>query len=131
MRARRILLDEKLEVANPALSQSNVLNQASLEGYIRGMTSFSHQPSLQVPASPIPQIYQQFKQTPERFKKFARLISVLYLKLSNTVEDILELDLELLEPAQLQVKFRGRRPQLAVNVTPSILEFEEICPLSE
>ena len=110
MRARRILLDEKLEAANPALSQSNVLNQALLEGHVRGMTSSSHQPSLQVPTSPIPQIYQQFKQTPERFKKFARLISVLYLKLSNTVEDILELDLELLEPAQLQVKFRGTSP---------------------
>ena len=95
------------------------------------MTSSSHQPSLQVSASPIPQIYQQFKQTPERFKKFARLIAVLYLKLSNTVEDILELDLELLGSAQLRVKFRGRRPQFAVNEAPSILEFEGICPLPE
>ena len=131
MRARRILLDEKLEAANPTLNQSNVLNHTLLEAHIRGMTSSPHKPSLQVSASPLPQIYQQFKQPPERFKKFARLISVLYLKLSNTVEDILELDLELLGPAQLRVKFRGRRPQFAVNdVAPSILEFEGICPLS-
>ena len=130
MRARRILLDAKLEAADPALNQSNVLNQVLLEGHIRGIASSPHKPSLQVSASPIPQIYQQFKRTPERFKKFARLISVLYLKLSNTVEDIFELDLELLEPAQLQVKFRGCRPQLALNVAPSILEFEGICQLA-
>ena len=130
MRAQRILLDAKLEAANPTLNQSNVLNHTLLEAHIRGMTSSPHKPSLQVSASPLPQIYQQFKQPAERFKKFARLISVLYLKLSNTVENILELELELLEPAQLQVKFRGRRPRFAVNVAPSILEFEGICQLA-
>ena len=96
MRARRILLDEKLEGTNPALSQNNMFDQATLEIYIRGMSSSSHEPKLQVTESMIPKIYRQFGQTPERFKKFARLISILYLKLSNTVENVLQLDLELL-----------------------------------
>lgn len=61
------------------------------------------------------------------------------MKLSKTVEDILQLDVELLNPMQedfgtptaLQVKFKGRRAQLDVNEDPALLEFEGICPLPE
>lgn len=124
MRARRILLDEKLLV--------NVHNQTTLEFHIRGIPRSSlSEVNLPVLASPIPGIYRQWRQTPERFKKFARLTSVLYLKLSNTVEDIRQLDLELLDSARLQVRFKGRRHRAAANVQPSILEFEGICPLPE
>lgn len=131
MRARRILLDEKLGTIRPGGNQLDVFNQATLESHIRGALSAQHEHRLQVPASPIPGIYRQCRQTPERFKKFARLTSVLYLKLSNTVEDIRQLDLELLDSARLQVRFKGRRHRAAANVQPSILEFEGICPLPE
>ena len=131
MRARRILLDEKLEDADPTSSQSNVFDQAMLEVYIRGMATSSHEPKLQVNASPLPQLYRQFGQTPERFKKFARLISILHLKLTNTVENVLQLDLELLGPTQLQVKFKGTRPKFYSNEDPKVLEFEGICSLSK
>lgn len=131
MRARRILLDEKLGTIRPGDNQLDVLNQETLESHIRGTLSAQHEHRLQVHASPIPEIYRQCRQNSERFKKFARLISVLYLKLSNTVEDIRQLDLELLDSAKLQVRFKGRRPRIATNVQPSILEFEGICPLPE
>ena len=131
MRARRILLDEKLEDVSPALSQNDVFSQSMIESYVRGMSSSSHEPKLQVTASPIPQLYHQFGQTPERFKKFARLISILYLKLSNTVENVLRLDLELLGSTQLKVRFKGIRPKFYSNVEPEIIEFEGICSLSE
>lgn len=131
MRARRILLDEKLDAIKPVGDFVNVLNQRMLEIHIGGAPSSPHECNLPVPASPIPGIYRQYKQTPARFKKFARLTSVLYLKLSNTVADIHQLDLELLDPARLQVRFKGLRPRVATNVQPSILEFEGICPLSE
>lgn len=131
MRARRILLDEKLDAIKPVGDLVNVLNQRMLEIHIGGAPSSPHECNLPVSASPIPGIYRQCKQSPERFKKFACLISVLYLKLSNTVADIHQLDLELLDPARLQVRFKGRRPRVATNVPPSILEFEGICPLSE
>lgn len=157
MRARRILLDEKLDVGISALSQDNFsdigqratlytenasgvrsfLGQVDtweldlLEAHIHGMSSSGYEPGLPVEASPIPELYRQFGETPEKFKKFAHLISVLYLKLSNTIEDILKLDLELLGPAQLRVNFKGRRPQFAVNEAPSIIEFEGSCPLSK
>ena len=131
IRARRILLDEKLEDANPILGSSNVFDQVVSEVYIRGMSSSSHEFKPKVTASPIPQLYRQFGQTPERFKKFARLSSIFHLKLSNTVESILQLDLELLGPTQLQVRFKGIRPKFYSNVAPSTIEFEGICSLSE
>ncbi len=132
MRARRILLNEKLNDTVPALGQNNPLDQTTLELHVGGMPpSTPHERKLQVTVSPIPDLYQQFTQTPGRFKKFARLISILYLKLTNTVENILELDFELLAKEQLQVKFKGTRPQIYTSVPPSTLEFEGICALSE
>lgn len=126
MRARRLLLDEKLEAVTSSLSQPNLMNQATLELFIRGMGS-----SCQVLQSPLPNLYQSFGQTRGRFEKFARLVSVLYLKLSNTVQTVLQLDLVVLNPKQLQVKFRGRRPQPAINIRPSIIEVNGICPLNQ
>ena len=124
MRARRLLLDEKLDDVTSSLNQPNLMNQATLELFIRGMDS-----SGQVLQSPLPVIYRSYGQTAGRFVKFARLVSVLYLKLSNTVQTVLQLDLEVLNPKQLQVKFRGRRPQPAINIRPSIIEVNGICPL--
>ena len=131
MRAKRFLLDEKLETTDPFLTQITVFDQMLLETAIRGELSSQYGNRLQALTSPIPELYQHFKKTPKRFKKFARLISVLYLKLSNTVEDILQLDVELLSSTELKVKFKGRRTQLDVNKEPALLEFEGNCPLPE
>lgn len=130
-RARRILLNENWDSPNSLSTHNTGFDQLVSEMQIRGMESSAHEPSIQVVESPIPLLYKQFKQTPEKFKKFAHLISILYLKLSNTVENILQLDFELLSSEQLQVKFKGRRPKVYSNVEPSTLEFEGICPLSE
>ena len=131
MRAKRLLLDEKLESVSSSLTQATVFDQMLLEVQIRGEFSSQYGNRLQVLTSPIPALYQHFKTRPETFKKFARLISVLHLKLSNTVEDILQLDLKLLNPTALEVKFKGRRSQLDVNKEPGLLEFEGICQLPE
>ena len=131
LRAKRLLLDEKLEDANPSVTQTTVFDQMLLEVQIRGELSSQYGNRLQALASPIPALYQHFRKTPERFKRFARLISVLYLKLSGTVEDILQLDVELHDSAALQVKFKGRCHQLDVNEEPAFVEFEGSCPLPE
>ncbi len=131
MRAKRLLLDEKLEDANPSVMQTTVFDQMLLEAQIRGELSSQYGNRLQALTSPIPELYRHFRKTPERFKKYACLISVLYLKLSGTVEDILQLDVEFLNSAALKVKFRGRRVQLDVNKEPVLLEFEGNCPLPE
>ena len=117
MRARRILLDEPLKTVNPSLNQPNLMNQteSDLDFFIGGGGSSYHETGLQIPKSPIPMLYQSFGQTNGRFEKFARLISVLYLKLSNTVEDVLELDLELLNS-------RGVTSQIQRTSAPSGLQ---------
>lgn len=131
MRAKRLLLDEKLESASLCLTQANIFDQMLLEVQIRGDLSSQYGNRLQALTSPIPELYQHFKSKPETFQKLARLVSVLYLKLSNTVEDIIQLDLKLVNPTELQVKFKGRRIQLDINQEPTLLEFEGICPLPE
>ena len=131
MRAKRLLLDEKLEAASSSLTQTNIFDQMLLEFQIRGDLSSEYGNRLQALTSPIPELYQHFKTRPETFQKLARLVSVLYLKLSNTVEDIIQLDLKLLNPKALEVKFKGRQIQLDINQEPTLLEFEGICPLPE
>ncbi len=129
MRARRILLNERSfqNRTDPAGFTSDPM----LESFISGMTLSSHGPDLQIQESPIPDLYRSFGQTEGRFQKFARLALVLYLKLSNTVEDILQLDLKLLNPRQLQVNFKGRRNQRYTDVEPYIIQVNGICSLSE
>ena len=129
MRAKRILLDEKLEALpgdfQNRIGPAGLFNEATLEMFVRGGNGF------QISASSIPSLYQSFGQTGKRFEKFARLTSVLQLKLSNTVEEILQLDLKLLNAKELQVGFRGRRARRYTNVKPSIIEFNGVCPLSQ
>ena len=131
MRARRILLNEKLgELPQDFQNQTGtagLFNEVSLEVFVRGSNGF------QISASTIPFLYRSIGRTVGRFEKFARLISVLHLKLSNTVEEILKLDLKLLNPEQVEIKFKGRRSKRYVNVDdePSIIEFDGICPLTE
>lgn len=73
LRARRLLLDEKLEVASASLNQVNLMNEATLESFIRGTNS-----SLDIRECPIPHLYQSFGQSWQRFEKCARLTSVLF-----------------------------------------------------
>ena len=128
MRAKRILLDEKLGELPPDFQNrtgpTGLFNEVTLEMFVRGGNG------LQIPASMLPSLYRSFGQV-GRFEKFARLTSVLQLKLSNTVDEILTLDLKLLNSKEVQVGFRGRRPRRYTNVEPSIIEFNGVCPLSQ
>ena len=142
LRAKRILLDEKLGFASPWLFEYRVRNGISQQ-YKNGLV---------VHESPLPQLYLSFQETPEQFMKFARLVSVLFLKLTHTVEEILQLELELRESeefpvpanggnhqhpryqkmqkgAALKVHFKGRRHQYFPIRDATVLEFEGMCPL--
>ena len=128
-RAKRILLDKKLDEL-PADFQNRtgfvgLFNEATLEMYVRGTNGF------QISASPIPLLYRSIGKRQDQFEKCARLMSILYLKLSNTVEEILQLDLKLLNSDQVEIKFKGRRPKRFINEPPYTFEVNGICPLSE
>ena len=128
MRARRILLNE--ESMQSPRGFSNLVDDGFLESLIRH-ESPTRELGLQIQQSPIPAIFRSFGQEPERFRVFARLISVMYLKLSNTVEDILKLDLDVLDSSRLRVEFKGRRRRVYENAEPPILKVNGICPLRE
>ena len=66
-----------------------------------------------------------------QFEKYARLTSILYLKLSNTVEEILQFDLKLLNSNQVEIKFKGRRHRRFTNVNLYVFEVNGTCELSE
>ena len=131
MRARRILLNEKLIANGPSSNQVNTHYQELLESAVRGFGFSRHETRIQVLESPIPNLYRTLGQTAGRFLKFARLASVFFLKFSGTVEDILELEFDLLSPEKLRVRFKGRRLQRYTNVDPSIIQVDGVCPLSE
>ena len=128
-RAKRILLDKKLgelpiDFQNRTGSVE-LLNEATLEMYVRGTNGF------QISASPIPRLYRSIGKRPDQFEKCARLMSILYLKLSNTVEEILQFDLKLLNSNQVEVKFKGRRHKRFMNLEPHTFEVNGTCQLSE
>ena len=129
MRAKRILLDEKLgELPGDFQNRTGpagLFNETTLEMFVRGGNGF------QISASSIPSLYRSFGQTGKRFEKFARLTSVLQLKLSNTVDEILTLDLKLLNSNQVKVKFKGCLRKRFINEEPYIFEVNGTCQLSE
>ena len=129
MRARRILLDEKLgELPTDFQNRTGpagLFNEATLEMFVRGGNGF------QISESPIPSLYRSTGKSQGQFEKFARLTSVLYLKLSNTVEEILQFDLRLLNFKQVEVKFKGRRRKRYINEEPYEFAVNGTCQLSE
>ncbi len=129
-RAKRILLNKKLgelpEDFRNRTGQVGVLNEVTLEMYVRGTTN-----GFQISESPIPPLYRIFGQKQAQFEKFARLVSILYLKLSNTVEEILQFDLKLLNSNEVEIKFKGHRHRRFTNVKPYEFEVNGTCQLSE
>ena len=129
MRAKRILLDEKLGELPQDLQNrtglAGLFNEASLEVFIRGGNGF------QISASPIPSLYRFIGKRQGQFEKFARLTSVLYLKLSNTVEEILQFNLKLLNSEQVEINFKGRRHKRYISEEPYEFEVNGTCQLSE
>jgi hypothetical protein len=114
LRARRILLNDS---GRPLKKGSGVetINDSFLEMFIAGQDG-----SIKVKESPIPILYRQFHHKPELFLSLSRLAAVMYLCLSNAVQDILRLDLKLDGPL-LTVNFSGRRARRFSNVEPPVI----------
>lgn len=128
MRAKRVLLDEK-----PSQNRQG-FGGVEDDGFLESLISHespTRQLGLRIQQSPFQELFRSFGREPERFRKFARLVAILHLKLSNTVEDILELDLDLIDSSQLHVSFKGRRRRVYANIEPPILDVNGICPLRE
>jgi hypothetical protein len=115
MRARRLLLNEKMSQTDPFL-----------EVAVRGMGV-----PLPIEASPFPALWADFRNTPDEFLKVARLVGVLWLYLSGVVEHVLRLDLKLNSGAALDVNFEGQRRRRFANADPAVISAKGICKLDD
>lgn len=119
LRARRILLDEKPPADVARWGQVDTM----LETLVQGLGS-----SRSLAVSPIPALYRQFRTDIPFFLAAARLVAVLELRRTETVEHVLELSLRP-QAAGLSVRFRGRRRKVYTNEPAHEMAFEGVCPL--
>ena len=112
MRARRILLDETLPIPDGFSSES--LNATTLEVLVQNRNSL-----MPVIRSPLPALWRiGSADPPAEFLENAKLVALLYLHLSDTVQRVERLDLALRQGARLDVNFVGYRAKAASNVPP-------------
>jgi len=123
MRARRILLDERLPIPDRN-EMSDVANQSFLEMFVRGFDV-----PLQVTQSPLPGLYAELKNNSMLFSAAARLMAILWLRLSGVIETVEKLSFEI-KDAGLSVDFRGQRFQRYNNVKAAVIEIQGVCELA-
>jgi hypothetical protein len=123
MRARRILLDEKLDLR---FGGKGDLNRQMLENSVGG----GYDSKFVVSRSPIPGLYSDIGGQTQEFIEAARLYSVLLLLLTHTVDKILRLDLEMRSDATLAVDFEGTRPPRYSNEEPHVIQVQGACNLT-
>jgi hypothetical protein len=117
LRARLLLLNEI--PANQSKNDSFLTTQ-----FINGYNSV-----LKVEKGIFPELWVRLKTQPKLFLPQARLAAVYHLKMSHTVEHILELKLGPLKNDVMPVRFRGRRKQVYSNQTPAVIEVVGKCAL--
>jgi hypothetical protein len=69
------------------------------------------------------------KKKPKLFLPQARLTAVYYLKMSYTIEHILELKLGPIKNNVMPVQFRGQRKQVSTNQSPTVIKVVGNCAL--
>lgn len=84
---------------------------------------------LQVEKSALPALFQVFGQPPSKFLEIAWIDTVMRLKLSACVVEILMLRMQL-EPGALNIRFHGRRKKEYTNRPGHEMKFEGQCKLT-
>lgn len=120
LRARRILLDEKLPAELVRWGQAG-----ALEALIGGVGASG------VARSPFPRLFASFGRDPGFFQAAGRLAAIVALRLTGTVETIVQLRLRFEAPHTLHVQFQGRRRQANRDTAPAVLRVDGRCRLAE
>lgn len=124
MRARRILLDEKLKGAGA--NDLRRMNDTLLDYFVGGQSTPIH-----VEKSPFPELYIHFGSNGALFLSVARLVGIYFLRLSGVIEYIFRLDLSLSGKHVLHIDFEGQRARKYVNADPYIIKIEGDCILKK
>jgi hypothetical protein len=125
MRARRILLDEKVD--DPRYGTLDNLNKQFIESSLQG----GYDSKFAIVRSPLPDLYSELNGNIDEFREAARLYSVLLLLLTHTVSQLLKIDLELRSEKELSVDFEGARPPRYSNEDPIIIRVRGKCSLEQ
>lgn len=116
-RARRLLLNE-----NPA-KRSTDLNVVAKEVLLRGVDT-----ALPVEQSALPALFQTFGKHATRFLEIAWIDTVMRLKLSACIVEVIALQMELVRGA-LKIQFHGRRKREYANQPAFEMKVEGECKL--
>jgi hypothetical protein len=122
LRARRILLNEQRPMSSADVV--SMLNGSTLEVLIRGMNT-----PLQITSSPLPALFADTGNDRAAFVSAARLLLVLYLRLSGVVEHVFKLDLKFESRERVWVDFNGQRPRKFTNVEAPTVTVSGLCDL--
>jgi hypothetical protein len=124
LRARRILLDEPLPP--PPARQFGSRGDSMLESLVRGL-----QTSVSVERSPLPGFFRDLRAEPRaRALTATKLLAILWLRVTGTVEHVLELDIRAKSPATLAIHFRGERERIYTNREPLVIAVDGTCSVA-
>lgn len=120
LRARSILLNEK-----PGMPGG----RGRLDvGMIEAMITRGSGPVTDM-GCPLPGLFNRFGADPGYFAEVARLMLILYLKASGTVDHVFTLSVELLGGTEAAVEFEGQRRARYANAAPIELKISGNCKL--
>lgn len=119
-RAGRILINDPPPVENRLTFSADSL----VEGFVTGTGEYA------INECVVRSIFRQHGRSAD-WKVFARLKSVFLLKITGTVEHVLELAIGAVNGGKVAITFRGRRGQRYSNVPPATLEINGSCPLGD
>lgn len=114
LRARLLLLNE-----NPPHQKENLLNHFMM----------NYDSNKRIEKSIFPDLWTKMKRRPTDFLSQARLAAVYHLKITNTIEHILELKLGLIKNQTMSVRFRGQRKNFSLDREPYLIEVKGSCQL--
>lgn len=128
LRARRILLDEKLPEAL-GVGRGGISNLDA--GLLAHAVEGGYGSRIQVKDSPFPLLFSALKGDADEILAAAKLYAVLLLLLTNTVERIHRLELRMKGKVKLAVKFEGQRTARYSNQPAPVIKVEGTCELTE
>lgn len=119
-RAGRILINDPPPVENRRAFSADSL----VEGFVTGTGEYATNECV------VQSMFRQHGRSSD-WKVFARLKSVFLLKITGTVEHVLELAIGAVKGGKVAITFRGRRGQRYSNVPPATIEISGSCPLGD
>jgi hypothetical protein len=119
-RVGRILVNDPPPVENRRAFSADSL----AEGFVTGTGEYA------INECVVRSIFRQHGRSAD-WKVFARLKSVFLLKITGTVEHVLELAIGAVKGGKVAITFRGRRGQRYSNVPPATIEISGSCPLGD